>query len=136
MLLILEPRLSNVLLSEVPNYYVRKRQEPTRAFLVTGEVFTRYERSLRIEPAVIPAVKDETVKLMLYGYVDYIDVFGKRHRSGYARDYSPKRDNRADYPYDEEFETRNNLVFMEQRGYNYDRLRKKGEGNDWDKADI
>ena len=26
----------------------------------------------------------------------------------------------------------NNLVFINERGYNYDRVRLPGEGNDWD----
>jgi hypothetical protein len=41
------------------------------------------------------------------GYVDYTDVFGKRHRAGYARRYSPRS-------------AENNLVFETKPGYNYD----------------
>lgn len=53
----------------------------------------------------------------MLGYVDYIDIFGQRHRAGYARVYS-----RDPGP---------NLVFELKPGYNYDRVRHKGEGNDW-----
>ncbi len=57
---------------------------------------------------------------MLIGYVDYLDKFGGRHRGGYARKFAPELDG-----------TDNNLIFVDQTGYNYDRSRKKGEGNDW-----
>ena len=57
-----------------------------------------------------------------HGYVDYIDQFGQRHRGGYARVYDPRLDTEP---------SRNNLLFITQKGYNYDRLRKRGEGSDW-----
>jgi hypothetical protein len=96
-------------------------------------------------------------RLYVIAYVDYIDTFGRRHRAGYGRLYEPAIDdpNRPDYrnyrpvPDDAhgverrllrqatEFDpslyaARNNLVLLTQPGYNYDRERKKGEGNDWD----
>jgi hypothetical protein len=52
--------------------------------------------------------------------VDYIDAFGERHRGGYARIYDPQ----PGVP--------NNLGFVAQDGYNYDRLRDEGEGRDWE----
>jgi hypothetical protein len=70
----------------------------------------------------------------LIGYVDYIDQFGKRHRGGYARRYDPPSDSKDRYGDDNEFRERNNLRFIQVHGYNYDRPRQKGEGNDWDKA--
>jgi hypothetical protein len=56
--------------------------------------------------------------MWLYGYVDYVDCFNQRHRAGYAREYDPAT---------------GTLIFATQPGYNYDRLRIKGEGSDWGK---
>ena len=43
------------------------------------------------------------------GYVDYIDKFGQKHRSGYARQYDPGVELGG-----------NNLPFVRKAGYNYD----------------
>jgi hypothetical protein len=77
-------------------------------------------------------------------YVDYIDQFGKRHRSGYGRLYYHWAEIKGPQPNDpgvpsrqaveQRYMTRNNLVFMTQAGYNYDRERKEGEGNDWNES--
>lgn len=56
----------------------------------------------------------------LLGYVDYIDTFDRRHRAGYARRYDPRPE-----------ALENNLPFETTGGYNYDRERQQGEGNDW-----
>jgi hypothetical protein len=56
----------------------------------------------------------------VYGYVDYIDQFGQRHRAGYARRFKPGDSSQND-----------NLLFVTQEGYNYDRQRQPGEGRDW-----
>ena len=40
--------------------------------------------------------------LYLFGYVDYIDAFGQRHRGGYARLFMPEQ-------------KENNLVFVTER---------------------
>ena len=63
-------------------------------------------------------------KLMLY-VVGYIDVFGGHHRGGYARVYDPALETGP-------VGKRNNLAFVTDRAYNYDRPRRKGEGDDWD----
>ena len=52
---------------------------------------------------------DET--LWIYGYVDYTDAFGQRHRAGYARQYVPGR-------------TGNSLIVVTHSAYNYDRPRQ------------
>jgi hypothetical protein len=61
---------------------------------------------------------------MLY-VVGYIDVFGGHHRGGYARVYDPALETGP-------VGKRNNLAFVTDRAYNYDRPRRKGEGDDWD----
>lgn len=66
--------------------------------------------------------------LLLFGYVDYIDQFGDRHRSGYGRTYIPARDLRENYPSDDRFNNRSNLDFVTQPGYNYD-IEIDGQGN-------
>ena len=91
---------------------------------------------------------EEPLKLWIIGYVDYIDQFDVRHRSGYARIYDPRIDSRRDYnkrgffasgdiamgrAFDQEaFDGRNNLLFVGLHTYDYDRPRLRGEGNDWE----
>jgi hypothetical protein len=82
------------------------------------------------------------LRLFIIGYVDYIDRFGTRHRSGYARVYNHWVESKGIQPDDptvtsqseleERHKRRNNLVFLSQSGYNYDRKRKQNEGKDWD----
>ena len=60
-----------------------------------------------------------------------MDQFGDRHRAGYARLYGPRIDDPRLYKTDAEFVARNNLVFVSEAGYNYDRVRLPDEGNDW-----
>jgi hypothetical protein len=66
--------------------------------------------------------------LNLYGYVDYIDAFGNRHRGGFGQNYYLPYDSRKNYESDEAFTARSNLTFLMQDGYNYDRQRKDNEG--------
>jgi hypothetical protein len=76
-----------------------------------------------------------TLRLWFLGCVDYIDAFNVRRRRGYARYYDPRIDAELS-PHDElHWNRRNNLPFVTQAGYNYDRKREKGEGNDWDEPD-
>ena len=58
----------------------------------------------------------------LYGCIDYTDQFGTKHRSGYARRFERTA-----------HEGEDNLVFVTDPGYNYDRERTKDEGHDWDR---
>lgn len=77
-------------------------------------------------------------KLYVIGYADYIDKFGSRHRAGFGRWYNPVTDDVRLYQ-DENgtvdlkaLNERNNLLFITQPNYNYDRERKNGEGKDWE----
>ncbi len=85
--------------------------EPTSAFLVAGDSFLFWKTFDGISDDHFDRIAEEDETLWIYGYVDYIDAFRQRHRGGYARQYAPGR---AD----------NNLIFMSQIGYNYDRRRK------------
>jgi hypothetical protein len=94
-------------------------------------------------------------RLYVIGYVDYTDKFDDRHRAGYGRIYEPAIDdqNRPEYysaiavtetgilarmqersvRFDMTlYQNRSNLILLTKPGYNYDRPRVKGEGNDWD----
>lgn len=77
------------------------------------------ERRFPISGDVMDDIQTHKKTLILFGYVDYIDQFGRRHRSGYARRYNPADKN-------------GNLHIAIKKGYNYDRERQRGEGNDWD----
>jgi hypothetical protein len=75
-------------------------------------------------------VKGKYADLYVIGFVDYIDQFGERHRGGYGRRYYPAIDEMK-YKTEADRAKRNNLHVIVQEGYNYDRLRHRGEGKDW-----
>ncbi|HJX17066.1 MAG TPA: hypothetical protein VJ437_02595 [Acidiferrobacterales bacterium] len=110
---------NNEFLPTVPDY-VRFRDEDTpKAFLVANDEFSFSE--LFKVPEQMPDIESGKLRLYLIGYVDYSDKFGDRHRAGYARMYKPEIDNRKGYSSDEAYSKRNNLIFVTQDGYNYDR---------------
>jgi hypothetical protein len=118
------------LVPEIPDYSWDGERESSKAFLVADDEFFL----MNIAPM---STNDRThiangeKKLFVFGYVDYIDQFGTRHRGGFARIYEPALDNRANYESDKHFTGRGNLIFMTKKGYDYDRPRRWGEGNDW-----
>lgn len=108
----------NERLPMVPDYSVRAAGESPNIFLVReDESFTSYNFPISNEER--SSIEDGTQILYVYGYIDYIDRFGCRHRAGYARRFNG------------EIGGEDNLKFVIQEGYNYDRPRNKGEGNDW-----
>jgi type II secretory pathway pseudopilin PulG len=117
-------RVKPVLLSNADNLspepnYERKGSDTHKAFLVAnGSAY--FGDNFSITPSQLAQVNDGTLKLYLIGYVDYIDAFGERHRGGYARLYDPSQPGPD-----------NNLFFVTEDGYNYDRVRRQGEGSDW-----
>lgn len=131
--------ISNEPLPPVPPYD-SKYAEVVRVSLVKEESFNIFG-NFNVESSAIEHVTgDHTLKLYLLGYVDYIDKFGRRHRAGYARVYNPVEDSTGPFKdahghIDQKaYGQRNNLPFVTQPGYNYDRERKREnrEGNDWD----
>lgn len=138
-------------LPDQPNYETQFIQAPVRVFLVAGDEFS-YKGTFPLEDT--PAAfniggKDATHRVVVIGYVDYMDVFENRYRAGYARHHDPSIDDEARYRIRDRkaqsvvdrtigrfdavtFSKRNNLPFVTQPSYNYDRQRGKTEGNDWD----
>ena len=106
----------NAPLPTIPNYSGLDRK-PMKAFLVRNEDLF-FIRHFPLE-GINDDLTREVRKLWFVGYVDYIDKFGERHRSGYASYFTPGGGT-------------DNLSFVAQDGYNYDRPRKREEGNDWD----
>lgn len=92
-----------------PNYEggVETKATP-QAFLVTNDQYTLH-LFFHIPTAQAANVINGTETLWLYGYVDYEDMFEQKHRGGYARVYEPT------------VTGGNNLVYIEEPGYNYDR---------------
>ena len=86
------------------------------AFLVSNDSFL-FSSSIEIAASDMAGIRGGTRQLHVMGYVDYIDQFGQRQRGGYARRYDPS--------------STNNLIFVNESGYNYDRVRLPGEGDDW-----
>jgi hypothetical protein len=117
---------------------LRKMQVST----VKSDDFVIFQ-SVPIDLVTIEKIKKGTLKLYALGYADYIDKFKKRHRCGYARVYDPSADYSGDYwantaplegmTFDKvAWANRSNLRFVTEPNYNYDRERKKGDGDDWD----
>lgn len=101
-----------------------------QSFLVTGDhVSFTYLRSWGGGKGV--AVQGRSEVLWLCGFVDYIDVFGERHRAGYGRFYNPELDDPVNYRGATDYEERSNLEVEAGEAFNYDRVRKSGEGIDW-----
>ena len=103
--------------------YRRSQTEQRRAFLVAGmsayfgEVFSVSEEALA-------EIQNGTRQLYLMGYVDYVDVFGNSHRGGYARLYDPT------------ISKGNNLTFVTEPGYNYDRPYRRRSQNQTQETNL
>ena len=105
-------------LSPTPEYEETPGHNVPKAFLVKGENFFA-TTAIEIGAHQVASVQASECALLAIGYVDYRDQFGVRHRAGNARQYDPRGGEQ-------------NLSLFTQPGYNYDRPRKVGEGNDWD----
>jgi hypothetical protein len=115
------------LLPYPPDFTGAKRYKCSSAFLVRGEsIFYQFYDEAILNKMSIEDIKGEKVILNLYGYVDYTDAFGKCHRGGFGQNYYAAYDDSTKYTTDE-FPRRNNLTFLMQAGYNYDRQRKGNE---------
>lgn len=112
---------NGVLLPKPFPYPTRERESIPNAFLVTNETFF-HTRTFPLRGQDLADAKCGAKKLWIFGHVDYIDTFNTRHRAGYVRFYIPVVDDGR----------KNNLFYMTEARYNYDRPRKQGEGNDWD----
>jgi hypothetical protein len=109
-------------LPEKPDYARDRGMPSSKAFLVANEHFNIGENFV-FEVDTPRKIQNSDLWFYLIGYVDYVDVFGTRHRAGYARRYVPDRDEGPK-------ETRNNLVLVADSAYTYDRPRRWGEGSD------
>jgi hypothetical protein len=119
-------------LPQIPEYGEAGNSGLFGTFLVKDESFFKLYGEFAPIGTNIGNVKTGEIILYFYGYVDYIDAFRQRHRGGFGRVFYPAIDDRSLYKTEEDFTKRCNLIFLSQGGYNYDRPRKKGEGNDWD----
>ncbi|MBS0167052.1 MAG: hypothetical protein JSR29_13275 [Nitrospira sp.] len=90
-------------------------ERPSSAFLVPGDYFFVTRNSHNDKHRV---VSKDSKRLLLFGYIDYTDVFGQQHRAGYAREYMTVKGN--------------NLFLVAAKGYNYDRPRKETDRQDQD----
>jgi hypothetical protein len=121
---ITDVRLKHIVLEKgetlpiVPDYSKVGGEEAIEAFLVADDEFFHDVTFDFVRSQA--EVQDGTVTIYIIGYVDYIDQYGQRQRGGYARVYDAERESGS-----------NNLVFVVQPNYNYDRHRVSSEGNDW-----
>lgn len=103
----------------------------TRALIMPGAEFIHRPRIMLFtltEEQVNNIMRGELI-LWIVGFADYIDVFERRHRAGYARRFNPGVNIPAEGT--EERSRTNNLPFPDAGTWNYDRERKEGEGRDW-----
>ncbi len=112
-------------LPEIPKY--ERDDEDVRpfpgSFLGRNDFFYNGHGAGAAKGTLVDDIRASRVSLVVYGYVDYIDVFNNHHRSGFGRILLPRSDDRALYDSDEQFSKRSNLIYMNQSGYNYDCLR-------------
>lgn len=113
----------NAKLTGPPDYSALKETTAPEAFLIPTGLYNWSVGFEFSEVGAAEAIKDGEATLFLIGYVDYKDEFGGRYRAGYARKYATNPEDSGDP---------NNLSFVPSKGFNYDRMRKPGEGNDWD----
>jgi len=111
--------LDNGNLLQEPFHYPHRDFTPN-AFLVPNEAFF-HQGHFPLRGQNLTDTKCGAKKLWIYGHVDYIDTFGVRYRGGYVRVYNHMVDDGK----------QNNLFYMPEAIYNYDRPREQGEGNDW-----
>lgn len=120
--------------SPVPDYREGENKLPFgEAFLVTNEFFSAAFESL-LRNIDVEKLGNSAWRIHVLGYVDYIDIFGKHHRGGYARVFAREIDVIAEKA--GAWDKRNNLVLVNFDGYNYDRERDEqnsAENHDWPK---
>ena len=100
----------------------------TNIHLVKSDEFTVHGY-WKIQSSAFESLRaNRLMELYVFGCAEYRDRFGQRHRVGYARQYSVRADERHFYKkprtvgqVDEAaWESRNNLPYVTQPGYNYD----------------
>jgi hypothetical protein len=113
-------------LPEVPDYSDADPDHAASAFLVTEDEFT-YPLECNTTKGQMADVLAEKRWLYVYGYVEYLDKFSRRHRGGYARRYARNRDEVAPITIEtgasllrDALAGHNNLIFVDQRSYDYD----------------
>jgi len=107
-------RISRDPLPDSVPYGQEKERQPTASFLVAGGSFSKWWW-VRVSEDDSKSIDEGVAEVWLLGYVDYEDVFGQKHRGGYARRYDRSRGGLEIPP-----KNRNNLVFETKPGYNYD----------------
>lgn len=110
----------NMIFDEIPESVRHEFPKETRAFLVRDDEFYQHPHA-DIAASERNLVESGAERLIVYGYADYIDQFGIRHRAGFGRQYLPNA-------------TVLNLIFPDTGAFNYDRLRLPGEGIDWNET--
>jgi len=106
-------------LPEIPRYKPSYQNKST-AFLVTNDWIFVSALMWLDDAAHVTEASQGKRQLFIFGYIDYIDMFEQRHRGGFARRY---------YHSAKQGET--NLVYVNQLGYDYDVVRRAGDGKDW-----
>ena len=103
-------------LPPAPEYETTPEHDIPQTFLVSNEPVFK-SCTVKIGEDAVSAIQSRRATLLIVGYVDYRDQFGGKYRGGYARILNLMSET-------------DNLEFFTQRGYNYDRPRQQGEGND------
>lgn len=120
---------------EVANFYLVITDEPLLedpeytddhrvdfgGFLVPGHHFQLFRNVIVSAETLSLVGGDSPFVLYLLGYVDYVDAFGRRHRSGFARRYNPSIDVYQNHASHADYLQRMNLNLVQKPGYNYDR---------------
>jgi len=115
----------------IPDYSRDGVIDTVGAFLVSDDHIGNQLQGAFPGSEIESAARAGQGRLLVWGYVDYINQFGRHHRAGYGREYSATLDDPSIYPWDD-FPKRSNLAFVPEPNYNYDRERRQDDGTDWD----
>jgi hypothetical protein len=101
------------LLPYPPDFSGTTKYPCSAAFLVRGDSLSYNPDLGSLTAEQFQSIKIGTHTVSLYGYVDYIDAFGQRHRGQFGQNYYAPNDNKGD--------GMSNLTFLMQKGYNDDK---------------
>ncbi len=103
-----------IALPTIPDYTIDigdLAEQPIQAFLMKdSDVNVGFQFWMNVSD--LPLIREREKQLVVYGFVDYTDQFGRNFRGKYARNYVPGL-------------IPNNLIFVPQPGYNDDEERKE-----------
>ncbi len=106
---------------EKPIYTLDDPHQPLMAFIVKEDkIFLSKTTAVSEAQSTFDDIKSGKAKIVVFGYIDYMDIFDQQNRLGFGWIYEPSLDNLYRYGPSEDFTKRNNLLFLTEGEYSYD----------------